>query len=112
MDLKTLQAEVHALARDKGWWDDPNQNIPEKLMLIVSEISEALEDYRTTPRGWLSLYRLGEAGKPEGFPVELADALIRLLDLCGFLGIDIEEMVAMKHAFNRTRPYRHGGKSC
>lgn len=111
MDLSELQCQVHALARDKGWWDDPSPNVPEKLALIHSEVSEALEEYRREPRD-IACHRTGEKGKPEGFPSELADTVIRVLDLCGFLGIDLEWHLAQKHAFNATRPWRHGGKSC
>jgi NTP pyrophosphatase (non-canonical NTP hydrolase) len=48
--------------------------------------------------------------KPEGIPAELADCIIRILDYCGKEGIDIEEAVKIKHQYNKTRPYRHGGK--
>jgi NTP pyrophosphatase (non-canonical NTP hydrolase) len=48
--------------------------------------------------------------KPEGIPSELADVIIRVLDMCGALGIDIAAALADKMAFNETRPYRHGGK--
>jgi NTP pyrophosphatase (non-canonical NTP hydrolase) len=48
--------------------------------------------------------------KPEGIPSELADILIRVLDVCGFHQIDIAGAVADKMAYNETRAYRHGGK--
>lgn len=41
---------------------------------------------------------------------ELADIIIRALDTAAVLGIDIDRAVRMKHAFNETRPHRHGGK--
>lgn len=47
-------------------------------------------------------------GKPEGIAVELADAVIRIADLCGALGIDLEEVIAKKMGYNESRPYRHG----
>lgn len=50
------------------------------------------------------------ANKPEGIPIELADCIIRILDYCGKEGIDIEEAIKIKHEYNLTRPYRHGGK--
>lgn len=48
--------------------------------------------------------------KPEGIPSELADIIIRVLDICAAEGIDIAAAIADKMAFNETRPYRHGGK--
>lgn len=48
--------------------------------------------------------------KPEGIPSELADIIIRVLDICAANGIDIAAAIADKMAFNETRPYRHGGK--
>jgi NTP pyrophosphatase (non-canonical NTP hydrolase) len=94
-------SEVHELAVKSGWYDKPRE-VPELLCLIHSEISEALEGYRKGipkgEKGWL-----GE---------ELADAVIRIWDMCDFLEIDIAEEVNKKHEFNKTRPYRHGGKKC
>ncbi len=49
-------------------------------------------------------------GKPIGLPIEIADVVIRCLDLAGGLGIDLEEIIAEKVAFNRGRKHRHGGK--
>lgn len=51
-------------------------------------------------------------GKPEGIPIELADVIIRILDYCGYAGIDIEAAIRQKHEYNKSRPYRHGGKKC
>ena len=51
-----------------------------------------------------------EGGKMEGVPSELADIVIRVLDLAEYYGIDMGEAIAQKHAYNLTRPYKHGGK--
>lgn len=48
--------------------------------------------------------------KPEGIPTELADIIIRVLDICAYHGIDIEAAIADKARYNEHRPYRHGGK--
>nr|DAM28428.1 MAG TPA: NTP-PPase-like protein [Caudoviricetes sp.] len=55
------------------------------------------------------ILKFGER-KPEGIAVELADAIIRILDFTASEGIDIESLILAKHEHNKTRPYRHGGK--
>lgn len=50
--------------------------------------------------------------KPEGIAVEMADCIIRILDWCGKEGIDIDAIITQKHEYNKSRPYRHGGKKC
>ena len=52
--------------------------------------------------GWLC--------KPVGVPSEMADALIRILDICAAWGIDIEEAVKLKREYNATRGHMNGGK--
>ncbi len=107
MTLNELVKKAHETAMDKGWWSK-YPNIPEKLALVHSEISEALEEYRAGIP--LDETRAGVGGKPEGFAVELADAVIRIADLCGYLHIDLDAAIRRKMAYNAKRPYRHGGK--
>lgn len=73
-----------------------------------SELSEALEDYRNGFAAAQIYY--GDRQKPCGVPIELADVLIRIGDLCGYFGIDLEQAVKEKLQYNKGRPYRHGGK--
>ncbi len=107
--LRELVDLAHAMAVEKGWWPDeaPHPDtVPAKLSLVHSEISEALEQYRD---GHMLPYE-SHGGKPEGFGVELADAVIRIFDLAGYLKIDLERLIRLKMDYNATRPHRHGGK--
>ena len=108
MTLNELRDECHAIARSKGWYDGPGErNIGEQLMLIVTEVAEAMEDLRDEKM----TMSVDVAGKPIGFPSEIADVLIRVFDLAGYLGIDLDSAVEAKMKFNRRRSYRHGGKA-
>lgn len=105
--MDAIQRSIHQTAQEKGWWAS-GRGIPEALALVHSEISEALECYRNGEN--ISEIRIGEDGKPEGFAVELADAVIRILDLAEHLGIRMSHAIHIKMQYNRTRPHRHGGK--
>jgi NTP pyrophosphatase (non-canonical NTP hydrolase) len=133
-NLNELRDRVHALARAKGWYENRDVTdvnaIGSALALIHSEVSEALEDVRkgrmvlsyvdTETGESLTAAQRDEAierdeepasqFKPVGFPSEMADVAIRVLDLCGALNVDIQHAVDVKHAFNAMRPHRHGGK--
>lgn len=112
-NLNELRDRVHDLAVEKGWYEGRETldatTIGSMLALVHSEVSEALEELRDGRLPGDVHYKHGSL-KPEGFGIELADAVIRILDLCGALEIDIERCVQLKHAFNETRPPRHGGK--
>lgn len=90
--------ECHGVAREKGFWEK-ERNVGEMLMLIVSELGEAIEAHRTASHGLL---------KKDTFEDELADTAIRLFDLCGGLGIDLEKQIEWKMSFNKTREAKHG----
>ena len=109
MTINEFAAEVHKNAVDHGWWDG-ERTFPEIVALIHSEVSEALEEYRNG-HGATDIY-FSDSGKPEGIPTELADVIIRVLDYCAYAGIDIENVLEVKHEYNKSRPYRHGGKKC
>jgi NTP pyrophosphatase (non-canonical NTP hydrolase) len=104
--ISETQRAVHATAKEKGWWDKP-RTTGEAFCLMHSEISEALEELRAG-RGLAEVYFVD--GKPEGIPVELADVVIRVMDFCEHEGIDLATVIMLKHQYNTTRPYRHGGK--
>ena len=91
--LNEMSRLCHKIAVLKGFWDE-KRNIGEALMLIVTELSEAMEAYRKQDE--------------ENFKEELADAFIRLFDLCGGLKIDIQKEIDKKSEKNKNRPYKLG----
>lgn len=108
--IESLVSESHRIARSKGWWENPDKNVGELLALVHSEISEALEVYRDYGIEGLTKTWLESDGKPEGFTIELADAVIRIADICGGFNLNLEEAIETKMSFNESRPYRHGAK--
>ena len=90
-------------------------------MLIVSELSEALEADRKNKHAALNSFncRKNERSCIEDFQAdfqelikdtfedEIADTFIRLFDLCGALNIDIDTHINLKMKYNKTRPYKH-----
>lgn len=93
---------------ERKGWHTSDMTLVGRLALIHSEVSEVLEEYRNGREPNEIYY--GDGGKPEGIPIECADILIRLLDMCVEHGIDLSAALPIKMAFNETRPMRHGGK--
>jgi NTP pyrophosphatase (non-canonical NTP hydrolase) len=103
---KTLQEQCHWAAFYAGWWNDVLTNKPvtdnplcfsNKLMLIVSEVSESMEGDRKD----LMDDKLPHRQMRE---VELADAVIRIFDLAGAYRFDLAGAIAEKMLFNAQRP--------
>ncbi len=103
MTLNEYAKLCHKIAKEKGFWDK-KPNLPEKLMLIVSELGEACEALRRNirqpkdKRTWTK----------DSFEDEIADTLIRIFDLAGYLGIDLDWQVTNKIKYNQGRSYKHG----
>jgi NTP pyrophosphatase (non-canonical NTP hydrolase) len=111
MTLNKLQKIAHQVSQKNGFYDGALKQrtdirIASLLCLIHSEVSEALEDLR---RDNMQL-SLDADGKPVGFPTELADIVIRTLDLAEWLGIDLNSVINQKNEYNAKRTFRHGKK--
>lgn len=129
MNIQKYIEEAHANAVEKGFYDcpecggvgesfspnhlgaciscngtgiDPNKNIGELLMLIVSELGEALEAHRCGRFAKMEIVESNTFGEwdcipdfekyiKDTFEDEIADVFIRLFDLCGYLGIELSE---------------------
>ena len=82
--VNEMARDAHQNAIDHGFYEVV-PSVPGRLMLMVSELAEALEEYRI---GNPVVY-MGNGGRPEGLGVELADCVIRFLDTCAEQGIII-----------------------
>lgn len=131
--MKNLISQAHEMAKSKGFWEG-ERNKPEMLMLVVSELAEALEalrkdhyadqdvveslshdleldrtdeEFLLKAINWKTSF---EQGVKSSFEDELADVAIRLFDLCGGLGVDLEKHIELKMMYNSMRGYKHGKK--
>ncbi len=100
MEIKELQEMIHADNVAVGWWDgisaDDLNVVGTKIALIHSEISEALEGFRKDK--WDEHLPLRKNAE-----VELADAMIRIMDLAGACGFDLANAIDEKLEYNRNR---------
>lgn len=79
----------------------PVSTLFEKLALIITEITEAMEVERESS-GVLTLAQKARIGE------ELADGILRIGDVATEIGIPLSAVVTLKHNYNLTRPYMHG----
>ena len=123
-DLNKLAKEIYEGNKLRGF-DVSKENIGQTLMLVVSELAEALEADRKGKHADLVAYekRLEDINNgrrkfkgphmftediKDTFEDEIADSIIRLFDLCGGFGIDIEKHIDLKLQYNATREFMHG----
>ena len=109
--INILCDQAHSAAKAAGWWHPPNPKnrnlifgpeiIPEKMMMIVTELGEAVREYS----------KHGHAAPAHlDFQYELADVAIRLFDIAGRFQIPLGDRIIGKMAKNKHRGHRHGGK--
>lgn len=120
ISLNEICKRQHEMAKSKGFYEKPRE-LGTLLMLIVSELGEALEADRKERFANMAAFEqytktTSEPQKIEAFKLfvkdtledELADVFIRMFDLCGYLGIDIEKHIEHKMWYNSTRQRLHG----
>lgn len=124
--LNQLASKIRKANLQKGF-DLSDVQTGTQLMLVVSELSEALEAVRKgrfcDKESVQSLMKKDFGGDfdnkfqeafendvKDTFEDELADALIRILDICAFYDIDIDTHVSLKLQYNATREHKHGKK--
>ena len=111
MTIKELARWIRRVNEEHGFESRVGNNpaiFSEKMLLIVSEICEALEEYRDGRDINAVYFTNDKPDKPEGIPVELADVAIRLFDFVEANGIDLEQEIIRKVRYNETRPHKHG----
>jgi NTP pyrophosphatase (non-canonical NTP hydrolase) len=97
--VEAMAMLCHAESRRAGWYRHPDgrekvRNVPEMLCLIHSEISEAMEGYR---KGQMDKHL---PDRP-AIEVALADAMIRIFDLAGYLQLSLGTTILRKLTTNR-----------
>ena len=122
MTINEIAKAAYENAVSKGFYENP-PSIAERIALIHSEASEALESDRqgiysnVAHMDVLLGIEDDEAFKraftsdcKNSFEDELADIMIHVMDLAAYKGIDLEAHIAAKMRYNSLRPYKHDKK--
>lgn len=109
MEFKEIQ--TLAYSNHKAKWEGVERTFGDECMLIVTEVAEAMEEHRDGAPPDDTYYEHTSVGfKPMGIPSELADVVIRTMNVASKYGIDLEAAIQEKMAYNALRPVQHGGK--
>lgn len=100
--LNQVQEQIYTAMQINGFWNGEQDNLPSKVALVHSELSELLEANRKAVTN--------DDKVPEftGEEAEAADTIIRLLDMAGRYQWRLAEAIVAKMLFNLSRPYKHG----
>jgi len=124
MEIKDMAKQISEIAISKGWRDG-EQNFAADIANFHDEISETWREHANNHdineiyfKCNMTLQCMDyplkcetcKNAKPCGIPIELFDAISRILEACVYYGIDIEKAAKLKMEFNKSRPYRHGNK--
>lgn len=100
--FRAIQDRAYENSKSKGFWDKP-RNKGEAFMLMVSELVEGFEGVRKDLMDdHLPARKMEE--------VELADAVIRIMDYAAGFNLDVAGAVLEKMEYNKQRPFMHGKK--
>lgn len=99
-EIADVLRDTHVL----NGWDVFDNNFLGNIALVHSELSEAVEEFRS---GNPQLY-YAKDGKPEGVAVELVDAMIRIINILYAMDVDVPMIIDHKNRYNRTRGWLHG----
>ena len=119
MNINELAAAAHLNAVSKGFYSPPSE-FGTRIALIHSEVSEALEAHRNGNRAKSDTYEGGdddyfkthyEANIKGSVEEEMADIVIRVMDMSASMQIDLESHIIAKMRYNSMRPHKHGGKA-
>ena len=104
-EYNNMATEVHKWAISRGFWEGEGCSVGEKIALMHSELSEALEAQRNgnPPDDKIPEY--------SGLEAELADVIIRIMDFGVFHQLNIGDAILAKIIYNNSRPYKHGRKN-
>lgn len=130
MEIRETQKKIYDNNVAKGFWPDEGRNVGEMLMLVVTELSEALEVHRKKKSDESLLvptYKFETANDllnadlgdgtyqnfferhiKDSWGDELADAVIRLFDVAEGTGVDLTDHIKAKMEYNSRRPHKHG----